>query len=119
MEAHGFPKGTFHLKDFRWRDRTFFSLFAPADRYKRARIEPLLKRMPRRRFALVGDSGQRDPEVFGDLARRYPQQVHWIFIRDLRESPEMPRYRAAFDGIDPRVWRLFTDAATLPTVLVR
>jgi phosphatidate phosphatase APP1 len=117
IEANGFPKGTFHLKDFRWRDRTVFNLFAAPDRYKRASIEPLLKRLPRRRFALVGDSGQRDPEAFGDLARRYPHQVAWIFIRDLSGSSRMSRYRAAFEGIRRRVWSVFTDPATLPTIL--
>ncbi len=117
LDAHGFPKGTFHFKDFRWKDRTFFSLFGPADRYKRSRIEPLLKRLPRRRFALVGDSGQRDPEVFGDLARRYPQQVRWIFVRELRGSTQTSRYDAAFAGIDPRIWKVFSDPATLPATL--
>ena len=32
LETHGFPKGTFHLRDFRWRDRSFFSLFSSPDR---------------------------------------------------------------------------------------
>src|SRR5438094_6015074 len=92
INAHGFPKGTFDLMDFRWRDPTFFNLFAPADRYKRSAIEPLLKRMPRRQFVLVGDSGQRDPEVFGDLARRYPRQVRAIFVRDLSGRAATSRY---------------------------
>jgi phosphatidate phosphatase APP1 len=117
LDAHGFPKGTFHLKDFRWKDRTFFNLFGSADRYKHGRIEPLLKRLPRRRFALVGDSGQRDPEVFGDLARRYPRQVRWIFVRELGGSTQTTRYRAAFAGIDPRMWTVFSDPATLPATL--
>ncbi len=117
LDAHGFPKGTFHLKDFRWRDRTLFSLFGSADRFKRSGLEPLLKRLPRRQFALVGDSGQRDPEVFGDLARRYSRQVRWIFIRELSGSIQSDRYRAAFAGIDPHVWRVFSDAATLPARL--
>jgi phosphatidate phosphatase APP1 len=118
INASGFPKGTFHLRDFRWHDRTFFNLFASPDLYKRNGIEPLLKRLPRRRFVLVGDSGQRDPEVFGDLARRYPRQVRWIFVRDLGVVARMSRYRAAFAGIDPRIWRVFTDPATLPTTLL-
>jgi len=116
LDASGFPKGTFHLKDFRWHDRTFFTLFARADRYKRTSIEPLLKRLPRRRFVFVGDSGQRDPEVFGDLARRYPRQVQRIFIRHLTGSAPS-RYRKAFTGVDRRVWTVFTDPATLPRSL--
>jgi phosphatidate phosphatase APP1 len=116
LEANGFPRGTFHLNDFRWRDRTFFSLFSSPDRYKLRTIEPLLKRLPHRRFVLIGDSGQRDPEAFGELARRYPRQVRWIFIRGLADSG-LARYRAAFEGVNRQVWSVFSDPATLPKVL--
>jgi phosphatidate phosphatase APP1 len=111
--AHGFPKGTFHLRDFRWKDRTIFIVVAAPDRYKLRTIEPLLQRLPRRRFVLVGDSGQRDPEVFGELARRYPRQVQRIFIRDVgRSTPS--RYRTAFGGLRRASWQVFNDPASLP-----
>jgi phosphatidate phosphatase APP1 len=115
-DTHGFPKGTFHLRDFRWRDRSFFNVFTSPDRYKMRTIEPLLRQMPRRRFVLAGDSGQHDPEVFGELARRYPRQVRRIFIRDVGRSTAA-RYSAAFAGLDRSVWRVFSDPATLPRVL--
>jgi phosphatidate phosphatase APP1 len=117
IEAHSFPRGTFHLKDFRWRDRTFFSLLAAPDRYKLKTIEPLLQRLPHRRFVLVGDSGQQDPEVFGELARRYPRQVRRIFIRNLMDSGQTLRYRAAFGGVNSKLWSIFRDPATLPKAL--
>ena len=113
VDAHGFPKGTFHLRDFRWKDRTIFNVVASPDRYKLRTIEPLLQRLPRRRFILVGDSGQRDPEVFGELARRYQQQVQRIFIRDVgRSTPS--RYRTVFGGLRRSTWQLFRDPTTLP-----
>jgi phosphatidate phosphatase APP1 len=65
---------------------------------------------------LVGDSGQRDPEAFGELARRHPQQVRWIFIRDLAGSG-LARYRTAFAGVKRQLWSVFSDPATLPEVL--
>ncbi|HKF67791.1 MAG TPA: App1 family protein, partial [Vicinamibacterales bacterium] len=112
-DTHGFPKGTFDLRDFRWRDRSFFNVFTSPDRYKMRTIEPLLRQLPRRRFVLAGDSGQNDPEVFGELARRYPRQVRRIFIRDVGRSTAA-RYTVAFAGLDRKVWRVFTDPATLP-----
>ena len=112
-DTHGFPRGTFHLRDFRWRDRSFFNVFTSPDRYKMRTIEPLLRQLPRRRFVLAGDSGQHDPEVFGELARRYPRQVRRIFIRDVGRSTAA-RYTLAFAGLDRKVWRVFTDPATLP-----
>jgi hypothetical protein len=115
VDAHGFPKGTFHLRDFRWKDRTIFNMLASPDRYKLRTIEPLLQQLPRRRFVLVGDSGQHDPEVFGELARRYPRQVQRIFIRDVgRSTPS--RYRTAFAGLARTSWQVFSDPAMLPRV---
>jgi len=38
-------------------------------KYKPTVIEPLMKQFPNRRFVFVGDSGERDPEIYGKLAR--------------------------------------------------
>jgi len=116
IDAHGFPKGTFHLRDFRWTDRTILNVLASPDRYKLRTIEPLLQRVPRRRFVLVGDSGQHDPEVFGELARRYPRQVQRIFIRDVGRSTPT-RYRTAFSGLSRAMWQVFSDPTMLPRVV--
>lgn len=108
----GYPSGTFHLKRFRWKDRSFFDLFAKAEGYKPRLIEPILTRFPGRAFILVGDSGEHDPEVYGRFARRHPDQVAMILIRDVTGEPaDHDRYRAAFDGIDPARWRLFAKAS--------
>ncbi len=116
LERHGFPRGTFHLRDFRWRDRSFLNILSSPDRYKLRCIEALLEQLPRRQFVLVGDSGQHDPEVFGDVARRFPRQVQRVFIRDVGRSTPA-RYEAAFAGVDRASWRLFDDPSTLPPSL--
>jgi hypothetical protein len=113
-QSEGFPPGSFHMKLFRAKDASFFDLFADADRTKLAAIEPLFERFPRRRFVLVGDSGERDPEIYGDLARRYPELVVAIFIRDVTgEDHSALRYRDAFRGFPAEKWRIFTDAKDL------
>lgn len=118
MTQEGFPTGTFHLKYFRWKDSSFLNLFeSPAD-YKLATIEPILKRFGKRRFVLVGDSGERDPEAYGTLARKYGRQVIAILIRDVTgEPPDAPRYREAFKDVPPDTWRLFKDPAEIRDVL--
>ena len=92
------------------------NVLSSPERYKRRTIEPLLQQLPRRTFVLVGDSGQHDPEVFGELARRYPRQVRRVFIRDVGRSTTA-RYREAFNGIDRNAWQVFSDPATLPKIL--
>ncbi len=108
VQSNGFPAGTFHLKFFRLKEHTFLDWFAPPDNYKRSVIEPMLERFPRRRFVLVGDSGEKDPEIYGALARAHPQQVVGIFIHDVTGQPaDAKRYRRAFAGVPETRWRLF------------
>lgn len=38
-------------------------------------------------FVLIGDSGQKDPEVYAEIARRYPDRVLAVYIRDV--SPDL------------------------------
>lgn len=105
-----FPQGTFHMKSFRLKDRTVFNLFADADTIKRSAIEPLLARYPQRRFVLVGDSGERDPEIYGAIARAHPGRILAIFIRDVTGEPaEGERYRAAFGDLPAEMWRIFPE----------
>ena len=34
-------------------------------------------------FVLIGDSGERDPEIYLETAARYPGRIRAIYIRDL------------------------------------
>jgi len=109
IRANGFPPGTFALKEFRWKNKTILSLLADPEKYKPAVIEPLLRRFPNRRFVLVGDSGERDPEIYASLARKYPQQIERILIRDVTEEPRTsPRYENVFRKLPPERWEVFT-----------
>jgi phosphatidate phosphatase APP1 len=113
-EKAGFPRGTFHMKDFRWKDSTFFNLFASPEEYKPPVIEPILKALPLRKFILVGDSGEKDPEVYGLLARKYPQQIDRILIRDVTdERPAPERYRKCFAGVPQDRWLIFRSPGEL------
>lgn len=51
-------------------------------------ISTILEHFPERQFVLVGDSGERDPEVFSDIRERFRQQVNRIVIRDVNHSSE-------------------------------
>ncbi len=112
----GYPEGTYHLKRFRVQDRSFLDLFAKAEKYKPRLIEPILLRFPHRRFVLVGDSGERDPEIYGQLARRYPEQVTAILIRDVAAlGSDHTRYARAFAGLPRSSWQVFDKARHIAT----
>jgi alpha-L-rhamnosidase len=115
VEKERFPKGTFHLKQFRVKDTSFFDLFTSPERYKTETISVLLERFPHRQFVLVGDSGEKDPEAYGALARKYPKQVARILIRDVSgEATTAPRYRQAFRDVPAGKWMLFKNPAAVP-----
>lgn len=116
IEVNGFPAGTFHMKTVRWKDKSVLSLVASPARFKHAEIEPILRTFPRRRFILVGDSGEKDPEVYGELARHFPEQIGRILIRDVTGEPaDCPRFHACFHGLRRETWQLFQDAQEIET----
>jgi phosphatidate phosphatase APP1 len=112
----GFPAGAFFLKTVDLKDKTFFALFQTPDQYKPGVIEPLMKRFPHRKFVLVGDSGEQDPEIYAALARKFPEQINRIFIRDLSGGAEEERFRKAFQGLAPELWKTFREPSELSTV---
>lgn len=116
--AAGYPAGTMHLKTFRPKDSSFFSLFQDPKAYKAPLLEALIGGVSGRRFVLVGDSGELDPEAYADAYRRFPTQVAAIYIRDVTGEPrDAPRYQTAFAGIPADRWHLFREASELPAAL--
>ncbi len=114
VRTNGFPAGTFALKEFRWQDKSFLSLFANPEKYKSGVIEPLIKQFPKRKFILIGDSGERDPEIYATLAQKYPQQIVRIFIRDVTgESAASERYVKAFRDVPLARWQIFREPGEL------
>ena len=113
-QAEGYPFGSFHLKRFRFREAARKFRKSPQKAYKRAAIEPILAAFPKRRFVLIGDSGEQDPEIYGGLLREFPNQIIGTFIRAiLGESRDTQKIQAAFDGANPKRWTLYTDPAEI------
>jgi len=94
LQDSQFPAGSMHLRWFRLRDEMFKSWRIVRRKGKAGVIRSLIRRSPNRRFVLVGDSGERDPELYAEAAKRYPQQVRLVLIRELEERPlDMHRLR--------------------------
>ena len=114
----GFPDGTFHLRTIRLRDPSVMKLFIARRRGKKTAIRWLLQAFPNRRFILIGDSVEKDAEIYGAMARRFPHQVHHIYIRQVEERPlRYERRDRAFRGLSPDKWTCFTSPRQIPPVL--
>jgi hypothetical protein len=93
VEREGFPAGTFHMKNLRLNLletgaleslRTFALGGDLATLNQKVRqITNLMIHLPNRRFILVGDSGEKDPEIYRAIQRLFPKQVEKILIRDV------------------------------------
>jgi phosphatidate phosphatase APP1 len=104
----GFPSGSFHLRAFRLRDHMLRRLFLVRRPVKGFMIKSLVQTFPQRKFVLVGDSGEKDPEIYGAIARRFPDQVASIMIRELAQRPlDTRRAQNAFRHVPARVWSIF------------
>jgi Uncharacterized conserved protein (DUF2183) len=114
LRSKAFPDGSAHLRAFSFNPAALLDSEATS-RHKQAEINQLLTDHPLRRFVLVGDSGERDPETYGAIVREHPSRIAEVLIREVTgEDAAAPRYAQAFADVPRERWRLFTDPATLP-----
>jgi hypothetical protein len=119
-----YPEGSIHLKAFRlepfepWGiDATVLNILKNPTAYKIARIEAILHHFPGRSFVLVGDSGEKDPEIYSEIARRNPAQIKCIYIRSMSFKPlDTIRHNRVTRGLEP--WQVvpFTDPFAPPSL---
>jgi phosphatidate phosphatase APP1 len=76
MDHHQLPRGPLLLRDIGLRE-------APPVDHKSAAVRQLLDTYKSLPFVLIGDSGERDPEIYLETAARYPGRIRAIYIRDL------------------------------------
>lgn len=76
LDHHQLPRGPLLLRDMGLRE-------APPVDHKSAAVCQLLDTYPTLPFVLLGDSGERDPEIYLETAARYPGRIRAIYIRDL------------------------------------
>ncbi len=77
------PRGPFLLteKDAQW--YKFWKSGKGSHDHKYDKIEHVLSSFPNLPFILIGDSGQRDAEIYADIANKYPTRIQAIYIRDV------------------------------------
>lgn len=115
----GFPPGTLHLRTFRLRDQVIRRK-ANAKRRKSRSIGKMFKDFPRRRFVLIGDSGERDPEIYAKMCGKYRDRIAGIFIRDLARQPlGVNRFRKVQSLASPTICETFASPEELGKLVSR
>jgi phosphatidate phosphatase APP1 len=54
---------------------------------KHGRIREILDLYPQLPFVLIGDSGEKDPEIYADIVQAYPERILAVYIREVRLDP--------------------------------
>lgn len=88
FELHGVPAGPLLLRSLE-REVVLPALQGQSSlvSHKIASIVHILATYPERPFVLLGDSGQRDPEAYQQIARDFPGRIAAVYIRDVTGNP--------------------------------
>ena len=78
LELQRFPAGPLLLRDFGLKSNKT---------HKVDRIDEIFATYPRLQFILIGDSGEKDPEIYREIVRRHPRRVRVIYIRSVNPDP--------------------------------
>ncbi|KAK6346750.1 hypothetical protein TWF696_006861 [Orbilia brochopaga] len=80
--------------------------------YKVAQMEKIFSYYPQKKFVMIGDSTQQDPEAYAEVARRHPDSIQCIWIRQVKDANNAPdRFASAFKAVPQAKWKVFTDPA--------
>ena len=107
-----------HLKPVRLAGTSLFDLFESGLEFKPPIIRKILEDFPHRKFILVGDAGEMDPEVYAHVAAEFPHQILAVFIRRVRHSvAEDQRVLQAFNAWPRERLVLFDHATSVDALL--
>ncbi len=87
LRLNKLPEGPIFLKRVRSYRNIFMKKsrksFQTKYRHKIGRIEDLLINFPLKKFILIGDSSQGDPEIYRYISNKFPERIKAVFIRDI------------------------------------
>jgi phosphatidate phosphatase APP1 len=121
IDTNNFPDGSFHMRHFGWAVASIFN-FLHSEATFNHKISYLRFFLSNtiRDYVLIGDSGEKDPEVYGTITREYPERIRAIFIRAIKgEKFDDQRFLSAFEGVSPDKWQIFNDPNQVPIDLSR
>lgn len=108
LEEAGFPTGGVHLRSI-W-DKGTSEVMDSSMEHKMISIQHVLDLHPKRTFVLVGDSGEKDPEIYAEIARKNPGRVKKIWVRKAPHADDSAaRYEAAFKDLPKDLWAVFAE----------
>ncbi len=81
LKLNGIVQGPLLLRDYGIDNTKLVA--GPHKTHKLSQIRSVLDFYPNLCFILIGDSGQKDPEIYAQIVREYPSRILSIYIRDV------------------------------------
>ena len=104
LKTNNFPKGPILLRSmasFRMRHKN------DEKPQKQREISNLLKAYPELPFILIGDSGEKDGDIYQEISSLFPGRIKAIYLRSVNHSKRMAR-----------IENLFSDFKDIPFLMV-
>ncbi len=98
LELNDIPQGPLLLRDFGIDETKFLSSDHMSHKYKE--IENLLITYPALKFILIGDSGQKDAEIYREVVQKHPGRILAIYIRDVNIEKHSKKVIAIADELN-------------------
>lgn len=92
------PKGVFLLQDLKTSLWKLIKTGGGNHQHKEEKIRTLLEVYDKMNFILIGDSGQRDAEIYSRITKDFPGRIKAIYIRDVKSSRKAT-VREIADGV--------------------
>jgi phosphatidate phosphatase APP1 len=97
-DVRGIPKGPFLLRDSRLDE---FKFIASIHRgHKLEKIEQVMQTYSDMNFILIGDSGQKDAEIYRQVIKDFPGRVLVVYIRDINKEARSEAVKAIIDTLE-------------------
>ena len=114
LEIRQIPAGPLLLRDLGLKADTLFQ--SGHQSHKLKQIEKIFSITGSLPFILIGDSGQKDPEIYREVIRKYPRKVLVAYIRDVSEARRDKEVQAIMQEVEgigtPMLMVKDTEAAT-------
>ena len=114
----GYPVGSMHFRTFRISDHLLKRVGVIHRGGKAAAVRRILSSFPERKFTLIGDSGEKDVEIYARCYQQFSDRVERVLIRLIR--PEHRFSESIIEGqllLPPSVFKVFETSEELAQIL--
>lgn len=92
FETQQLPKGPFLLQDLKSGISDLIQSGGGDHQHKYEKAHAIMQTYPHLKFILIGDSGQRDPEIYERVAKEYPDRVKAVYIRQIGKNHSLQKF---------------------------